>query len=84
MIGLGVLFVLLISWVYIKWPPMIFELIIIAFGYGLLMPLIVSAWVYDLVGLLQLPLVKCFGQQDDRIEEIVNINAGFDETSFYN
>ncbi|OQP54438.1 class I SAM-dependent methyltransferase [Niastella populi] len=79
--GLAVMAVLFASRLYVNWPPMTFELVVIAFLYGLTMPLIVSAWVYDFSGYYNFhwltPLIH-----NDSVAQIVNINAGFDETSF--
>ena len=48
--GLGMLALLYGSYLFFNWPPMVFWLIVTAFLYGLIMPLIVSAWVYDFSG----------------------------------
>jgi SAM-dependent methyltransferase len=80
--GLGVLALLFAGYVYFEWPLLVFELIVIAFLYGLLMPLIVSAWVYDFSGYYNFHWLKPLVSNDNNIEHLVNINAGFDETSF--
>jgi SAM-dependent methyltransferase len=80
--GLAVLAVLFASRLYFTWPPMVFELIVIAFLYGLIMPLIVSAWVYDFSGYYNFHWLTSQISNDGDVKQIVNINAGFDETSF--
>jgi ubiquinone/menaquinone biosynthesis C-methylase UbiE len=65
-----------------KWPDTIFQLIVIAFLYGLIMPLIVSAWVYDFSHFYHFHWLKKHIRDDEKPPLLVNINAGFDETSF--
>ena len=81
-IGLGILSLLFASRLFIEWPDVIFWVIIVAFLYGLIMPLIVSAYVYDFSGYYDLHWLKNVIRDEDRVKLIVNINAGFDETSF--
>lgn len=50
--------------------------------YGLLMPLLVSAFVYDFSGFYEFNWLKSIKPADQENAELVNINAGFDETSF--
>src|SRR5689334_21886527 len=80
--GLGILTLLYAAYVYFEWPALAFNLIVIAFLYGLIMPLIVSAWVYDFSGYYNFHWLKPLVSADANVEHIVNINAGFDETSF--
>lgn len=82
MIGLGMVASLLAAKWLLSWPDYLFWILLIATLYGLLMPLIVSAYVYDLSGFYQFDWIP--EQLLDKKEplEIVNINAGFDETSF--
>jgi SAM-dependent methyltransferase len=80
--GLAVLTVLFASRWLIEWPDTVFWLVIIAFLYGLLMPLIVSAYVYDFSGFYKFNWLKNLIKDDRGAKLIVNINAGFDETSF--
>ena len=80
--GLVVLAALFASRLFFKWPDTIFMLTVIAFLYGLLMPLIVSAYVYDFSGFYNFNWLKNQVEDDEAIKLIVNINAGFDETSF--
>lgn len=80
--GLGVLAVLFASRLLIEWPDIVFWIVIAAFIYGFLMPLIVSAYVYDFSGYYTFHWLKNLIGNDERVKLIVNINAGFDETSF--
>jgi len=81
-IGLAVLALIGISRWFINWPDAFFLFIVIAFLYGFLMPLIVSAWVYDFSGFYSFKWLKETGIDYADTKQIVNINAGFDETSF--
>lgn len=81
-IGLGVLLLLFASRLVFAWPAMVFVVIVAAFLYGLIMPLIVSAWVYDFSGYYEFEWLKEQVTEKDLITLMVNINAGFDETSF--
>ena len=80
--GLAVLMVLFASRLLIEWPDTIFWLVITAFLYGLLMPLIVSAFVYDFSGFYKFNWLNNLITDGIGVKQIVNINAGFDETSF--
>ena len=80
--GLGILATLFASPVVIGWPPSLFWLVIAAFVYGLIMPLIVSAYVYDFSGYYKFNWLNSLTANDEGVKLIVNINAGFDETSF--
>lgn len=81
-IGLSVLAVLFASRLLFIWPYTFFWFVVIAFLYGLLMPLIVSAYVYDFAGFYDFNWLNKQIKEDNRLKLIVNINAGFDETSF--
>jgi SAM-dependent methyltransferase len=81
-IGLGVLVALLFIHFLAEWPAFVFWLIVAAFMYGLLMPLIVSAYVYDFSGYYKFKWLKKHVADHQKIKLIININAGFDETSF--
>ena len=81
-IGLGALLLLYVSRFFFTWSPMAFAIIVIAFLYGLIMPLIVSAWVYDFSRFYEFQWLKQQISGDEKVNRIVNINAGFDETSF--
>src|SRR5688500_16569679 len=81
-IGLGVLAALLFIHFLAEWPTLVFWLIVGAFLYGLLMPLIVSAYVYDFSGYYKLEWLNNLVGDSKKTKLIININAGFDETSF--
>lgn len=80
--GLLALTILFTSRFYINWSNTIFWIVIIAFLYGLLMPLIVSAYVYDFSGYYKLKWLDPLLKKPETAKEIANIHAGFDETSF--
>lgn len=46
------------------------------------MPLMVSAYVYDISGYYNFNWLKIYNIEDSEAKQILNINAGFDETSF--
>lgn len=81
-LGLGALALVIASRFLFEWPDMIFWIIMIAFLYGLIMPLIVSAYVYDFSGYYDLHWLDDLNSEQAAVNTIVNINAGFDETSF--
>jgi len=80
--GVGVLAVVFASRFIIPWPDLLFWIMVGAFLYGLIMPLIVSAYVYDFSGYYKFDWLKKLVTENESISLIVNINAGFDETSF--
>lgn len=80
--GLLVLTLLIISRLYINWSNTIFWIVVIIFIYGLVMPLIVSAWVYDFSGYYKFKWLDPLVKKREAPKEIANIHAGFDETSF--
>jgi ubiquinone/menaquinone biosynthesis C-methylase UbiE len=80
--GLLVLGLVIFIGLLSKWPPALLLMIIAAFMYGLVMPLIVSAYVYDLSGYYELPWLKSLFTKSKKVDRIVNVNAGFDETSY--
>lgn len=65
-----------------NWHYGLFWLVILAFIYGLTMPLFVSAYVYDFSGFYNFDWLKNMNFDDTKDKLNVNINAGFDETSF--
>ena len=81
-VGLAILALLLASQLYVEWSGTIFWLIIFSFLYGLMMPLFVSAYVYDFSGFYHFKWLDTILTDQENSEHIVNINAGFDETSF--
>jgi len=80
--GCCVLALLFISRLFFAWPPAAFWFVAGAFIYGLIAPLIVSAYVYDFSGFYAFRWLEPLVKKDERVNLIVNINAGFDETSF--
>lgn len=81
-IGIGILVLIMISHQMFSWSDILYWMIIAAFIYGLIMPLIISAYVYDFSGYYDFKwLDKCMIDKQD-VKKILNINAGFDETSF--
>ncbi|RED48816.1 class I SAM-dependent methyltransferase [Seonamhaeicola aphaedonensis] len=80
--GLGVLALIISSKLFFDWPDVLFWTIILAFLYGLIMPLIVSAYVYDFSGYYNFLWLKNLDIADSNENQFININAGFDETSF--
>ena len=80
--GLVILTVLFTSRLFISWPPILFWIIIAAFLYGFLMPLVVSTYVYDFSGYYKFKWLKDLVSNDKKVKSIVSINAGFDETSY--
>ena len=46
------------------------------------MPLVISAYVYDLSGYYNFTWLKCCDIADSNVQHILNVNAGFDETSY--
>lgn len=80
--GLIILAAIMASQLLINWPDILFWFIIVAFLYGFIMPLIISAYVYDFSGYYSMQWLKNLARDNERIGLIVNINAGFDETSF--
>jgi SAM-dependent methyltransferase len=81
-IGLGALILLIAAHFFYAWSDGVFWVILAAFLYGLITPLVVSAYVYDFSGFYAFPWLTGRIEQNDHIKQIVNINAGFDETSF--
>ncbi|MGV3612797.1 MAG: methyltransferase domain-containing protein [Fluviicola sp.] len=61
---------------------LLFWIIILGFSYGLLIPLIVSAYVYDFSGFYNFNWLKELNIPDTEQRFNLNINAGFDETSY--
>lgn len=81
-IGLIVLALIIVSFKLFDWNSNLFYLIVALFTYGLCMPLIVSAYVYDFSGFYEFQWLKQCDVLNKDVKKIVNINAGFDETSF--
>src|SRR5262245_33785474 len=75
--GLTLLAVLLCIYSIAEWPRIIFWIILISFTYGLIMPLLVSAYVYDFSGFYKFDWLKNLVSDPEKVKNIVNINAGF-------
>ena len=80
--GFIALVILVGSFLIFNWPSLLFWIVVAAFIYGLIMPLIVSAYVYDFSSYYDFNWLKQFNLKDAHANQVVNINAGFDETSF--
>ncbi len=80
--GLGVMIAIIASQGFVMWDPALFYLVVVSFTYGLVAPLIVSAYVYDFSNYYSLDWLKDQIQNPAKAARILNINAGFDETSF--
>lgn len=80
--GFVALVLIMASHLIFNWPNFLYWVVIFAFLYGLVMPLIVSAYVYDYSGYYHFNWLKSYHIQDSDATQILNINAGFDETSF--
>ncbi len=80
----GVIALVLVTTTYLlfNWPTILYWMVICSFVYGLIMPLIVSAYVYDFSGYYDFNWLKKLNIQDSPDKFNLNINAGFDETSF--
>lgn len=81
-IGLAILTLIIISQIILQWPIVWLFIVIAVFLYGLMMPLLVSAYVYDFSGYYDLNWLKKYIIDESKSYQFVNINAGFDETSF--
>ena len=80
--GLFVLALIIGSEFIFNWHKDLFWLVICGFIYGLIMPLIVSAYVYDFSGFYNFDWLKRMNLEDTTQNINLNINAGFDETSY--
>jgi len=80
--GLCVLALITTSFIVLNWSTTLLWIIVSAFTYGLIMPLIVSTYVYDFSGYYNFDWLKKLNIEDSNAKQLVNINAGFDETSF--
>ena len=80
--GLLALLTICGSLLMVKWSPLLLWITAGAFIYGLVMPLMVSAYVYDFSGYYELGWMTKIIMDYKDASLIININAGFDETSF--
>jgi len=76
----GLVLLMVVGWA-IQLPTLIIMLVVAAFAYGLLMPLIISAYVYDLSGYYNMEWLRPYVRSNISALRVLNINAGFDETS---
>lgn len=80
--GIVIMIMILGSQYVLNWNKDFFWLVICGFMYGLIMPLIVSAYVYDFSGFYNFDWLKKMNLEDTAQNLNLNINAGFDETSY--
>lgn len=80
--GIAALSLIITSHLIFWWSDLLYWIIVSAFIYGLIMPLIVSAYVYDFSGYYNFRWLKNYSSSVIDPKHILNINAGFDETSF--
>ena len=80
--GIAFLAAILLVGYWLHLPHIVLLLILTAFIYGLVMPLIISAYVYDFSGYYNFKWLQQCDINNSDTTHIVNINAGFDETSF--
>jgi SAM-dependent methyltransferase len=80
--GLVALTLLIGSKFIFDWPNTLYWFVISAFIYGLTAPLVVSAYVYDFSGYYTFDWLKKMNIEDTKEKFNLNINAGFDETSY--
>ena len=81
-IGLVILGGVIVSSIIFQMPVFWLWVIIATFMYGLIMPLIVSAYVYDFSDYYDFKWLNNYQISNNKTTKLVNINAGFDETSF--
>ncbi|HVU98491.1 MAG TPA: class I SAM-dependent methyltransferase [Puia sp.] len=81
-LGLGILALVMASRWWIAWPAVVFWIVVGAFVYGLVMPLLVSAYVYDFSGYYHFRWLRHVIRDGERADRIVSIHSGFDETSY--
>jgi len=81
-VGFVALALIIGSKIFFNWHSGLFSVVILAFIYGLTMPLFVSAYVYDFSDFYNFDWLKKMRIEDTKDKFNLNINAGFDETSF--
>jgi ubiquinone/menaquinone biosynthesis C-methylase UbiE len=81
-IGLITLAIIIAGLSLFKVSPLWAWITVGIFLYGLITPLIVSAYVYDFSGYYTFNWLKTLNLIEAKPKQIININAGFDETSF--
>jgi SAM-dependent methyltransferase len=80
--GLIALVLIMGSMWILNWPDSLHWIVFWGFIYGLTMPLFVSAYVYDFSGFYHFDWLKKLNIEDAPHKYNLNINAGFDETSY--
>jgi len=80
--GISVLAFLIFMFAFFQLPTILCWIVLVAFLYGLIMPLIISAFVYDFSGYYDFKWLDTVIREKEGVKHIVNINAGFDESSF--
>lgn len=80
--GLVAFGIIVLSHLLFHWSGILYWSIVLTFIYGLIIPLVVSAYVYDFSGYYNFAWLKRLNIADTECKQILNINAGFDETSF--
>ena len=80
--GLITLLLIIGSKLFLNWSNGLYWLVIFGFIYGLTIPLFVSAYVYDFSGFYNFDWLKKLNIEDTTDKFNLNINAGFDETSY--
>ncbi|MCB0515352.1 MAG: methyltransferase domain-containing protein [Chitinophagales bacterium] len=80
--GLVALALIIGSKFVFNWQDSLYWFVVLAFLYGLIMPLLVSAYVYDFSGFYDFDWLKKMNIEDTKDKLNLNINAGFDETSY--
>ena len=81
-IGLSILTLIIISQIIFGWSTLLLWIIISLFLYGLIMPLLISAYVYDFSKYYDFDWLTHIKHLNKNSKTIININAGFDETSY--
>jgi len=79
--GIAALAIILLIIYFTQLPTILSVLILLGFAYGLLMPLIISAYVYDYSGYYEFDWMDTIVSPKADKLSLVNIHAGFDETS---
>ena len=80
--GLITLLLIIGSKLILNWSNGLYWLVIFGFIYGLTIPLFVSAYVYDFSDFYNFDWLKKLNIEDTSDKFNLNINAGFDETSY--
>lgn len=80
--GVIALALIISSKLIFNWSNTLFYLFLLTFIYGLSMPLFISAYVYDFSGFYNFDWLKKMNIEDSTEKFNLNINAGFDETSY--